>query len=175
MDDLTELAPPPVTVQECQSWAEVERELGVALPADYRAFAERYGSGEFGGFVWTLSPCTSNRNLDLVGTVKAQGRSYATLHDHHPANFPLPPFPAPGSFMPWAVTDNGDYLGWILSEGAPDEWKVAVLDDEEGSPQVFDLSFGPFIAGLVAGHVQPDAFPADMFESLPMPFVPDTE
>lgn len=106
----------------------------------------------------------------MPGAVFAFVETYATLKAHHPATFAMPIIPGPGGFLPFGITDNGDYLGWIIAPGDPDRWKVAVLQDEDGMPEVTGMSFGPFILAFLRGNFRPEAFPDDLYETLPLGF-----
>lgn len=173
LDDLGALMPPPAAPLGGEArWEAVETATGLPVPADFKDFVAAYGEGGIGGFIWPLHPGSANRTLEMAHAVPAIDAAYATLRDGHPGRFPLPSLPAQGSFLPWALTDNGDYLGWIVTGRDAGSWPVAVLDDEDGTPERFDMALGPFLVGLVAGEVRPRAFPPDVFEALPLRFEP---
>lgn len=70
------------------------------------------------------------------------------------------------------VTDNGDYLGWIVGQGAPDTWPVAIWADEARTAAVIDgMTFGPFLVDLVRGKIRPADFPDDLWDN-PWAFEP---
>ncbi len=167
IDELTELLPPPAPSQAVETidWSSQEDALGVEVPEDFKVFVATYGAkgGALGDFIQILSPVTSKRSVQLARAAVRENDAYATLKAHHPHAFPLQILPEPGSFLPWAVTDNGDYLGWIVGDGPSSDWPVAVLDDESGVPEVFEISFGDFMVGLVKGEITPSAFPGNLY------------
>lgn len=165
--------PPAGTVGRSYDWAMVEMTLSTAIPEDYRTFIATWGPGTLGGFVHLFAPHVLNKTVRLPSGAQTFNESYATLKSGHPDRFPLPISPNTGGLLPFAITDNGDYLGWIVDTAAPaEDWPVAVLAHGEGTPQHFDEGFGPFMASFVAGDFRPKAFPGDLYEDLPLNFEP---
>jgi hypothetical protein len=50
---------------------------------------------------------------------------YRQLRAKFPERYPLPVWPEPGGFLPFADSIDGDQLGW-LTEGEPDSWPLIV-------------------------------------------------
>lgn len=119
--ELMELLPPPAEPRNnVGDWAEVEADLGTALPSDYKEFTERYGTVKICDYfvVHTAFPwkedfkqflLTYHRQYDKV----VMGRS----------KIPYPDYPAAGGLLPFAGTDSADVFSWI-TEGPPDEWGI---------------------------------------------------
>ena len=63
---LTQLLPPPQTPVENQGdWTNVEQQLGMPLPADYKWFISTYGTGSIcAAFINVLNPFAANRYLE---------------------------------------------------------------------------------------------------------------
>ncbi|OXM50478.1 SMI1/KNR4 family protein [Amycolatopsis alba] len=126
LDDLIRLVPPPekpVALEE--DWRSVEKELGLALPSEFKALATRYGAGSFDD-ISLLSPgelVVSAR--DLLGTAGA-------FRDDWPDMVPFALWPEPGGLLEWARTGNGDSLYW-LTEGEPEDWTTVVWNPRAGS------------------------------------------
>ena len=143
LDDLkATMAPPAIPLGVEARWDEIQVEAELTIPADFKAFVEAYGEGSIGGFLWLLHPGSANRVVEMTGVVRAIDDAYATLRRSHPMTYLLPSLPEQGSFLPWALTDNGDYLGWLVEGCDPDAWPVAVLDDEDGRPERFAMVLG---------------------------------
>jgi hypothetical protein len=68
-------------------------------------------------------------------------------------------FPAKGGLLPFAMTDNGDVLYWIVV-GDPDEWRVVVNESRSSEWQEFNLPFDAFMSGLLSGSVVCRFFPS---------------
>lgn len=173
LDDLKATTPPPVTaLAPAPRWAEVEALLGLPIPEDLKVLTAAYGQGGLGGFLWLLHPGSVTPRFETVHAVAEFDSAYAKLRQAHPGAYPLPSLPKPASFLPWAVTDNGDHLGWIVGSKDPVSWTVAVLDGEGGRPERFPLPLGPFLGQLATGRVRPRAFPIDAFADLPLRWMP---
>ena len=176
--ELERLMPPPAAeirgiVPAEADWRAAEKELGVAVPPDYKAFIATWGGdGKIADHFLFYVPGSKSDYLRLPEATKRAVWSYDEMRKGHPRAFPLPAFPAEGSFFPIGVTDNGDYFGWIIGAGAPETWKVAWLGDEEGEPDVYDLTFGPWLVELVQGNIDGKAMWIPPGDELPMAFAP---
>jgi hypothetical protein len=140
IDDLVSVIPPPANPPRPIStarWKEVEKLVGSALPADYRAFAERYGSGRFcHQFIRVFSP------LDLVYTDWLQ-MCLDSLHVASEMGIKYEIHPARPGLLPWGDDENGGVLCW-LTKGVPDEWPVVACGDV--SFEEWKLPFTTFLA-----------------------------
>jgi hypothetical protein len=157
--ELVAACPPPARPTSPRGdWAAVAGRL-CALPSDYRALVETYGTGTFGDLVWVWNPFEANRHLELVAagaqTLEADRESRASFPDR----FTMALHPEPGGLLPWGVTDNGDGLYWETT-GAPDTWTVFVLPSRELAGERFAVGITDFLAGWLAGRIAPGAFGA---------------
>ncbi|GIG05944.1 SMI1/KNR4 family protein [Catellatospora coxensis] len=99
---LAQLAPPP-SAGTPVDWDAVSSRLGVALPADYRWLAERYGGGMVGGRISVLPP--DELSPPLLGPLKGPLR-YMTART-----------------LPIATTADGALVSWVLDpEDQPGQW-----------------------------------------------------
>lgn len=180
VDELSMLMPPPADAQRtaisAEDWARVEAGIGFALPSDFKTFAEIWGPGDIGGFFRAYTPIAGYHPvMSLPSGTLGQAKAYATLKDNDPSFYPLPAFPAEGSLMSLAVTDNGDHIGLIVGSGETSRWPVAVLDSESRRVQVFEeAGFGPVLLGVVSGALRPADFPQDLWDATPLGFEPLT-
>ena len=170
LDTLREIAPPPAEVRELPGAAErsaAEAALKVGLPRDYVAFAEAWGPAYVGQFFHVFAPVPGRNGL--VEKARGVTEALSTLKAHHPQRCTAPVFPEAGGFLAWGLTDNGDFLGWMVTGRDPEAWPAAVWGEEDGTPEVFEgTGFGALLAGIVTGSIRPAAFPADVWDELPL-------
>lgn len=170
IENLSRAVPPPERPGDPFSglWRDVEAKLGTALPADYKAFVQRYGLGFFMEYLWIWTPGAYSPHVRLEREAPSVLRLFAD--DEH---FPFPLWPAPGGLLPFGVTIDGDYLAWV-TKGAPDEWRVTVLDRGMGyeAAHASDCDLTDFLAGLATGEIDPPSFQTGMLECEHL-FVPD--
>jgi len=123
LERLRELLPPPAEPVEPgrpDSWPAVEATLGTRLPRDFKAFAERYGSGKVDDFLYLFNPFAAGQD----------------------GNLPL--FPEHGGVLPLGRTDNGDELYWV-TDGDPDDWPVALLASRAALQELHRLPVTGFL------------------------------
>ena len=107
-------------------WAAVCSKLGVPdLPTVYKEFVSTYGTGYIGNFLWVMNPFSANPNINLEKILYFRS-AYQTLRQAHPMYYPR----EFGTFLPWAATDNGDSIVWLLDGNSPDDWQVVLASSQ---------------------------------------------
>jgi hypothetical protein len=109
LDRLRQLLPPPADPVEpgrLDGWAQVERRLGTALPGDFKAFTERYGSGTVDDFLYLFNPFAQGPDGNLLVEKDRVLAAYRQTRARFPDRLPLPPFPEPGGDELYWVTDG---------------------------------------------------------------------
>jgi hypothetical protein len=134
------LVPPPAAPTAADGdFANVEQELGTALPADWKHLVRTYGYGTFGEFLhlWSpfFTPCPMA--VQARGTLDAD-RELTMAAPGEAVPFPL--YPDAEGALPWANTDNGDVVYW-LTRRAPDAWPVAIWN-ARGGPEYDNVDGG---------------------------------
>lgn len=144
-------------------WDKIEQDVGVELPHGYKEFVSHYGTGSIGGFLWVFNPISENRSLNTEAIRYFQS-SYAELKQDFPDDYSRPTFPALGSFLPWAITDNGDTLVWVL-DGAPAEnWKVGVMASDQVDEEISDFNFVEFVVRLLDKKIVSSILPQQFLD-----------
>ncbi|WP_394830011.1 SMI1/KNR4 family protein [Pendulispora rubella] len=117
------------------TWEKVFEALGTRLPAEYVTLMNTYGAGCWSEYLRFGPPLAIDHKLGLVCQVAEVLEGYRSLRADHPQYHPLPTWPEPGGFLPFADSIDGDYVGW-LTQGAPDEWPVIVYPHsaDQGPP-----------------------------------------
>jgi len=134
MKDICKLLAPPASPRGLdRTWNDVESEIGLSLPDDYKAFIDVYGSGQITGAagwinVWNLrdsslfrSPLSSD-----PGGLSSVLREYQSL-DATDFRCPFPIYPAPAGLLPFASVMDVHFLNW-LTDGPPSQWAVVYYD-----------------------------------------------
>jgi hypothetical protein len=169
MPDLTTLVGPPVQPSDrgtTEQWAQIEAELGVILPPDYKAYVSIYGSGCFDDFIIFFNPFSPSPHDNLLHQ----------LHQHHEAervrrlNFPnrieaivhpFSLFPAANGLLPFGRTTNfGDTFFWQV-QGQPSAWPLVLYNLRDGEYEVFQTSCTAFLVGVFSKAIVPRLFPED--------------
>src|SRR5690349_8149555 len=102
---LVTLLPPPVhprDIGSSQQWLAVEAQLQSALPADYKAYIDTYGTGVIGYLVRPHNPFAAAPLFDLFAQIEAithTRRSYAASFGADWCPYPL--YPEPEGLLPW--------------------------------------------------------------------------
>ncbi|GAB7532015.1 hypothetical protein PS3A_44300 [Pseudomonas sp. 3A(2025)] len=154
--NLTQILSPP-SVTSHKDWSGFEVKENLYLPADYKEFISVYGGGVIDDFLWVLSPFANNRNLSFEKSKYFQ-ESYLEVKKELPADYPRPKYPSQGSFIPWAVTDNGETLVWIV-EGKPESWGVAVHSSDQGCEEVYNIGCVEFILKILRREISSSILP----------------
>src|SRR5947209_4673448 len=121
------IAPPenPQEVPDSTLWQAVETDL-TRLPADYKDFVSRYGTGSIDSFIWIFNPASRNPHLNFQQQVRKQLEVLREINERETEPF-IPLFPNSSGVLPFGITDNGDLLFWETN-GDPDNWAVGVFE-----------------------------------------------
>jgi len=164
IDSLLRLIPPPEDPAEAAlsgQWAPVEAQLGLTLPADYKAYIQRYGTGCFGDFLWPFNPISKNKNLNLFDQIRIRLKEAVEDAARVGAASLYPPFnhyPQPGGLLPWGCTDNGDTLFWLTSLESG-SWPIVIYECRAPEYDRFDGDMTEFIADVMFGRYHCPIFP----------------
>ncbi|MFI2200518.1 hypothetical protein ACH47Z_06995 [Streptomyces sp. NPDC020192] len=158
-DDLVHLCPPPVGPLPAVDWAEAERALGTALPADYKQLVERYGDGLFDETVWLLVPDSAHGDRDLHAQTAERAEILAGLWDmgeESPAQLLEPG----ARVLPWAFEEGtGAFLYWLVRPGQhPDEWTVLYNEGRGPLWEHHDVGCVAFLLAVLTRTAQTEYF-----------------
>ncbi|OJY56370.1 SMI1/KNR4 family protein [Thiobacillus sp. 0-1251] len=162
------LFPPIVPVDRpvANGWSEAEKKLG-KLPEDYKRFIEIYGTGSIDGFIWILSPFTSNKNLNLLDQAQIKISALIDLSENFGEALPYPLFPNQNGLLPFGTTDNGDVLFWQMANN-PTDWKVIINASREPKWEQYDVGIVDFLVGLLTRKIICEVFPEDFPSNQPV-------
>ncbi|MFG3253132.1 SMI1/KNR4 family protein [Streptomyces sp. NPDC048172] len=158
VERLAGLVPPPTAAPRRRDWGQVEREIGTALPSDYKRVIDVYGGGRrFGEFIYLYDPDSSNAYMDLAVESRNALWALRELEDVSQCPYALGD---PPELLAWGRNDNGDPFFWHRAGPDPDSWTVAV--SEEGDPDewfTFDGGLAEFLCAVLSGEVRVPFFP----------------
>ena len=134
---LAVLVPPERPFRATGNWELVESEIGLKLPADYKAYLAAYG----GGLVNSISIPSP---FDVSNDVRNWWERWAAEY----VDVPYPVFPEPGGLLPFGRVGGMDNLNW-LTVGEPDQWPFVYYDRERGFFEIKGLSAVAFVLEAV--------------------------
>lgn len=149
---LCEIVPPPDSpVRAWGDWKRFVSVNGFAPPDDYRMMIREYGVGTFAGWAMLIEPF--NPAFTFMNMVDDECRKLPVSS----AGMAL--YPAPGGFLPWAVTTTGDFIGW-RTEGRNLSW-TTLLWDKQGSVNPYPMGAVPFLLALAQRSLGDSRFDQD--------------
>jgi hypothetical protein len=143
--ELFRLAPPPAEPMRAD-WDEVEHDLGLRLPTDYKGLVDRYGDYEFGVFLRLLDPRT------LAPTAREILDDEIPLRTEWPHQYPYLFHPEPGGLLGWATSRNGDWLCW-LTDGDSGAWPVILWQRRPMWHHRHEVRATGFLHGWLTGRI----------------------
>ncbi|MFD8796880.1 SMI1/KNR4 family protein [Streptomyces vinaceus] len=149
---LLEITPAPHEPRRTD-WGVTEESLGVGLPADYKQFIEIYGGSNWDDHLYVLEPGCPNDNYDLIAWARNQAEDLEGLWEFEKKPTELQDEGT--RVIPWATTDNGECLYWLVRPGTePDQWTVMLNEARGDRWEHFPLSCTQFLAGSLDGELR---------------------
>ncbi|MFD7628346.1 SMI1/KNR4 family protein [Streptomyces sp. NPDC059851] len=146
------IAPVPSETRH-KDWGEVERSLGVVLPVDYKELIDVYGGSNWDDYLYVLEPGCPNDHYDLIAWAERQAEVLEDLWEFEgkPAELEV----EGARVIPWATTDNGECLHWLVRPGIEsDRWTVMVNEARGDRWEHFSASCTQFLATSLTGELQ---------------------
>nr|WP_246460846.1 SMI1/KNR4 family protein [Nocardia transvalensis] len=153
LDRIRKLVPPPSPAPDTD-WRTVERALGFPLPTDYKEFIDTYGSSRWEDYLHVMAPGCPNDRYDLFAWKDWQTEAMEDLWAVEPRPAELQE--AGTRIVPWATTDNGEMLYWLIRPGKrPEEWTVMINEGRGPQWEHIPHSCTQFLAAALAGDLRP--------------------
>ncbi|GAA1018919.1 hypothetical protein Aple_025370 [Acrocarpospora pleiomorpha] len=164
-------------------WAEIESDVGLEFPDDYKQWQARYPDVQVDEFLYIYhlkrgedlsvreQALRTLRSLRHLGTK----RDFIWMRDEDGGSRrarPFPIYPDRGGVYPWGATDNGDKLLW-LTDPDPEKWTVVITNG--GDWWHYQGSFSEFLVGTLTREVVCPIFPDDFPESANIDELDDEE
>jgi hypothetical protein len=141
-------------------WEEIEENLGVLLPREYKVLSERYPSGWFRRFVRLSPPSRSlNRSQRLLDDFEvSQMEMLRVWHADGQIKFPYPLYPVSGGLLLWGSLRGGGYAFWLTGAEDPNDWTVVIASQRCGHWEHFDGNVSDFLAEVVEARYDATGF-----------------
>jgi hypothetical protein len=160
LETLVNLVPPPGhPVHATGDWSQVQKDLGLTLPDDYRTMVNLYGTGRFYGDISLWNPFRAVAlgekplaDLDMMLYV---------IHQYEFASISLTRklFPEKDGLLPCANTIHGDFVFWATIGSPNDWWIVFYQSDEATFYDHIDLSLSGFVVARIPTYTVHDGSP----------------
>ncbi|MGC0314647.1 SMI1/KNR4 family protein [Kitasatospora acidiphila] len=155
-----------------KDWVSTTERLGTELPSDYKEFIDLRGGGYVDGYLYVLEPDCANRSCDLVGNVEERTEAFDYLWDgseEKPAELREPG----ARFIPWASTDNGEFIYWLAKPGQdPDDWTIVINEARGDWYEYLDMGFARFLRSALTGEIRSEILSDHYFPTTPHTFEP---
>ncbi|WP_410599067.1 SMI1/KNR4 family protein [Amycolatopsis sp. lyj-90] len=134
------------------SWSDVEAELGLELPQDFKEFCDYYPAIELDDFLYLTHPTARDKYDNFLSNAVIQGTALSELVEEDPDQFAYGSYPALGGLLAWGVNAFGQNLYWA-TEGKPDDWKI-VTGDLVDYHFLYAGNFSSFLLGTLEGTIR---------------------
>ncbi|MFE0381127.1 SMI1/KNR4 family protein [Streptomyces inhibens] len=148
---LAQLLPPPSELRE-KDWTSAEQALGVELPSDYKELIHAYGGSNWDDYLYVLEPGCPNDNYELIEWEDQQTEALDILWEFEKRPAELEDEGV--RVVPWATTDNGECLYWLVRPGQEaDHWTVMVNEARGDRWEHFPVTCTQFLASVLTGDL----------------------
>jgi len=161
INNLLAVLPPPTTPNEVgagKQWPMID---GMFFPSDYVEFINVYGSGRIADFLVVFNPFSQNVDINFFDQLRFVVGDFNDLvvSDSDYCNCPL--YPVENGLIPVGVTDNGDYIFWVVtSKQNSDEWQVAIIASRSPEVEYFKDNLTSVLEGLLIGRLRSSSLPS---------------
>lgn len=161
LEKLLKILPPPAILSEAGdavTWPSIDDKT--KFPNDYIEFVRNYGLGRISNFISFFHPFTSNFDLNFFEQKKIILEDFEFLNKEQPDSFNYVIYPQENGLLPIGVTDNGDYIFWVVNDSQkPELWTMAIVASRSPDIEYFDKNLTNFLYELLNGDISPESFP----------------
>ncbi|MEU3906207.1 hypothetical protein ACFRSX_35730 [Streptomyces goshikiensis] len=145
---LFEMVTPLYEVSDVVDWTAVEADYGLAFPADYKEFIDRFGAGTLDDGIFVSVPRVGQPPAPLtVGRLPADALQEGGMLAWQDAS--RPDRPDLQDMLVWGQTNGADVLCWVADGPHPDTWRVAVWARHGGGWAIYDCGMVEFLAKVL--------------------------
>lgn len=140
-------------------WKQVFADLDtVRLPVDYIQWIDAFGGGYFDEYIYLLDPSAAQSYYNLVHAHREQIKTLEYVWSAGEER-PEEVLSSGVRLIPWASTDNGEFLYWVSDPKIdPDDWTI-VMNEARGDEWLrFRVGAITFLEGALSGSITSDMF-----------------
>lgn len=139
-------------------WELLQSTLGVALPTDYREFADRYPSLWLDDCMLLRMPDPGDESAYVSGVFSISEEMASLAEDDMTEDYTF--HPEQGGLVCWGATNVGDYFFWRKNGPDPDQWPTVAYTGN-GDWWEHEGGFLALIVGLIDGSVERQGLPPE--------------
>ncbi|WP_234388627.1 SMI1/KNR4 family protein [Streptomyces sp. AS58] len=129
-------------------WIELERELGIEFPADFREIVDAYGSIEVNGQLYLTHPAghlLHSLGENITGDLEL-------WRDEDMAQFlPAPVGANPGELIPVASATTGEAVFLRIPDNPSSSWRVVVQEFDSPAWTLHEMTFSEWLLAYLQG------------------------
>ncbi|MFI6724329.1 SMI1/KNR4 family protein [Streptomyces sp. R-74717] len=130
-------------------WIELEQELGIEFPADFREIVDAYGSISINGQLYLKHP--AGHLLHSLG--KDIRLDLELWRDEDMAAYlPSPAGANPGELMPVASAMTGEWIFLRVPDGPSSPWRVVVQEMDSPAWTLHEMTFSEWLLAYLRGR-----------------------
>ncbi|RSM26375.1 SMI1/KNR4 family protein [Aeromonas salmonicida] len=139
-------------------WPSIDERF--SFPKDYIEFINVYGTGRVADFMVIFNPFSKNQNINFFEQKKIIIDDLGYLNNEDPEYFKYNLYPDINGLLPIGVTDNGDYIFWVVSDLENcNEWGTAIIASRSPDVEFFDENITSLLAGLLSTKITSGSLP----------------
>ncbi|MGW7440836.1 SMI1/KNR4 family protein [Streptomyces sp. NPDC054849] len=130
-------------------WSELEQELGIGFPADFREIVNAYGSVEINRQLYLTHPAghlLHSLGKDIRGDLEL-------WREEDMAEFlPSPVGANPGELIPVASATTGEAVFLRIPENPASRWRVVVQEFDSPAWTLYEMTFSEWLLAYLKGR-----------------------
>ncbi|MFJ1751939.1 SMI1/KNR4 family protein [Kitasatospora sp. NPDC088134] len=130
-------------------WAELEREFGIAFPADFREIVNAYGSIGINGQLYLKHP--ASHLLHSLGRNIREDLEFWREEDMTEF-LPGPAGAGPGELMPVATATTGEWVFLRVPDEPSSPWRVLVQEFDSPAWTLHEMTFSEWLLAYLRGE-----------------------
>ncbi|HDF2341710.1 TPA: SMI1/KNR4 family protein [Morganella morganii] len=132
-----------------------------SFPKDYIEFITQYGMGRIDNFLTLFNPFVDNDDWNFFKQKEWIISDLSELNESDPDHYSFILYPDNNGLLPIGITDNGDYIFWVITSDNSDLWNIAVVAARDSDVEYHQGNIISFIEGILSKKIRSMCFPRD--------------